>query len=61
MTQSDAHPTCNLEVLGSILWTGTILSLRLIMKSFLQWFSPFRWIKKGSCQLLAQEWAQSTG
>ena len=24
-------------------------------------FSPFRWFKKGSCQLLAKEWALSTG
>ena len=30
---------------------GKILSWRLIMKYFLQSFSPFSWFKKGSCQL----------
>ena len=37
---------------------GNILSWRLIMKYFLQSFSPFRWFKKGSCQFLAKECAQ---
>ena len=41
VAQSDASLTCNLEVVGSILQYGTILLLRLIMKSFLQSFSPF--------------------
>ena len=36
-------------------WDGKILSWRLIMKYFLRSFSPFRWFKKGSCQLLAKE------
>ena len=30
--------------------SGNILSWRLIMKYFLQSFSPFGWFKKGSCQ-----------
>ena len=30
----------------------------LIMKYFLQSFSPFRWFKKGSCQFLVKECAQ---
>ena len=37
---------------------GNILSWRLIMKYFLQSFSPFCWFKKGSCQFLAKECAQ---
>ena len=35
-----------------------ILSWRLIMKYFLQSFSPFFWFKKGSCQFLTKECAQ---
>ena len=35
---------------------GNILSWRLIMKYFLQSFSPVRWLKKGSCQFLAKEY-----
>ena len=49
------------EGVSSRLRSGNILSLRLIMKSFLWSFSPFRWFKKGSCQLLAKECALSTG
>ena len=33
-------------------------SWRLIMKYFLQWFSPLHWFKKGSCHFLAKEYAQ---
>ena len=33
----------------------------LVMKTFLRPFSPFRWFKKGSCQLLTKECARSTG
>ena len=61
LAQSDAHLTCNQEVVGLILRSSTILLLRLIMKSFLRLFSPFCWFKKGSCQLLVKEWAPSTG
>ena len=43
-----------------VMESGTILSLRLIMKSFLPSFSTFRWFKKGSCQVLVKEWAPST-
>ena len=47
------------EVAGSTpAEVGNILSWRLIMKYFLQSFSPFRWFKKGSCQFLAKECAQ---
>ena len=37
---------------------GNILSWRLIMKYFLQSFSPFLWFKKGSCQFLVKKCAQ---
>ena len=49
-------------VAGSILTSGkTFFRWDLVMKTFLQPFSPFRWFKKGSCQLLAKEWALITG
>ena len=37
-----------------------ILSWRLVMKSFLRPFSPYRWFKQSSCQLLAKGCALST-
>ena len=47
------------EVAGSTTAeVGNILLWRLIMKSFLRSFSPFRWFKKGSCQFLAKVGAQ---
>ena len=53
------RPTEDQEVAGSIpAEVGNILSWRLIMKYFLQSFSPFRWFKKGRCQFLAKECAQ---
>ena len=61
VAQSDARSTGDQEVVNSRLRSGNILLLRLIMKSFLRSFSPFRWFKKGSCQLLAKECALSTG
>ena len=52
-------PTEDQEVTGSThAKVSNILSWRLIMKYFLQSFSPFRWFKKGSCQFLAKECAQ---
>ena len=49
-------------VAGSILTSGvTFFRWDLAMKKNLRLFSPFRWFKKGSCQLLAKEWALSTG
>ena len=49
MAQLDPRPTGNQEVAGSTpAEVGNILSWRLIMKYFLQSFSPFRWFKKGS-------------
>ena len=42
---------------GFNLMPGNILSWRLVMKQFLRPFSPFRWSKKGSCQLLVKECA----
>ena len=57
--QSDARPTDDQEVAGLIpIGLGNILSWRLIMKYFLQAFSPFRCFKKGKCQFLANEYAQ---
>ena len=41
VAQSDACSTGDQEVESSRLQSGPILSLRLIMKSFLQSFSPF--------------------
>ena len=38
-----------------------ILSLTYGHEENLRPFSPFRWFKKGSCQLLAKEWAVNTG
>ena len=38
-----------------------ILSLRFSHEKILRPFSPFCWVKKGSCQFLAKEWALSTG
>ena len=53
------RPTGDQEVTGSApAEVGNILSWRLIMKYFLQSFSPFRWFKEGSCQFLAKECAQ---
>ena len=53
------RPTGDQEVVGSTLAeVGNILSWRLIMKYFLQSFSPFHWFKKDSCQFLAKECAQ---
>ena len=48
-------------VAGSILTLGTFFRGVLVMKEILRPFSPFRWFKKGSCQLLAKECALSTG
>ena len=43
LAQSDARPTCVLEVAGSIpAGSGNILLWRLIMKYILRSFSPFR-------------------
>ena len=41
VAQLDVCLTGDQEVVGSLLWSGTILSLRLNMKSFLWSFSPF--------------------
>ena len=55
VAQLDARSTDDQEGVSSRLRSGNILSLRLIMKSILRSFSPFRWFKKGSCQLLAKK------
>ena len=39
----------------------TFFRLDLVMEKILRQFSPFRWFKKGSFQLLAKECALSTG
>ena len=41
--------------------SGTFFRGDLVMKTFLRPFSFFRWFKKSSCQLLAKEFALSTG
>ena len=59
VAQLDARPTGDKEVVGSTSSeVGNILLWRLIMKYFLQSFSPFRLFKKGSCQFLPKECAQ---
>ena len=59
VAQLDARPTGDQEVVGSTpAEVGNILSWRMIMKYFLRSFSPFRWLKKGSCQLPVKECAQ---
>ena len=45
VARSDARPPGMRTVEGSILGSGNILSLRLVMKSFRQPFSPYRWFK----------------
>ena len=44
---------------GSILTSGTFFRGDLVMKKILRPFSPFRCFKKGSCQLLAKEYAST--
>ena len=60
VAQLDACPTGDQEVAGSTpAEVGNILLWRLIMKYFQRSFSPFCRFKKGSCQFLAKECAQS--
>ena len=59
VAQLDARLTGDQEVAGSTpAGSATFFRGDLIMKYFLQSFSPFRWFKKGSCQFLAKECAQ---
>ena len=60
MAQLDARPTSDqLEVAGSIpAGSATFFRGDLIMKYFLLPFSPFRWFKEDSFQLLVKECAQ---
>ena len=49
-------------VAGSILTSGkTFFRWDLVVRNILRPFSPFRWFKNGSYQLLGKEWALSTG
>ena len=45
----------------SLILIHTFCHWDLVMKKFLRPFSPFRWFKKCSCQLLVKEWPLSTG
>ena len=56
VAQLDACPTGNQEVVGSVLRSGPILSLRLIVKSFLRSFSPFRWSKDTGERMCTKYW-----
>ena len=57
--QLDARPTGDQEAAGSTpAGSATFFRGDLFMKYFLRSFSPFRWLKKGSCQFLAKECAQ---
>ena len=59
VVQLDNRPTGDQEVAGSTP-AGSAIFFRgdLIMKYFLQSFSPYCWFKKGSCQFLAKECAK---
>ena len=63
VAQSDAHPTGDQEVEGPIHVVHQDSFMQMIMKYFLQSFSPFHWFKKDGnfCQFLAKEWAQILG
>ena len=55
----DAHTTCDQEVVFSTLaGSATFFRGDLIMKYFLQSFSPFHRFKKDSCQFQVKEFAQ---
>ena len=51
VAQSDVCPTCSQVVAGSMLWSSTIVSLRMIMKSPLIQEEPLS---------VAKEWALTT-
>ena len=57
----EASPLGMQAALSSIPTSGTFFRGDFVMKTFLQPFSLFRWLKKSSCQLLAKECALSTG
>ena len=59
--QSDARPPGLRPVVDSILKSGTHSWEEIGHEKFLRPLSPFRWFKKDSCQLLAKEYALSTG
>ena len=61
LAQSGASLTANQGIAGSNPGPATFFRSDLVMKKFIRPFSPFRWLKKGSYQLLAKEWALSTG
>ena len=61
LAQLGASLTANQGVTGLSPGPATFFHSDLVMKTFLWPFSPFHWFKKGSCQLLAKEWALSTG
>ena len=57
--QTAPRLTCDQVVAGLIpARSVNILLLRLIMKYFLQAFSPFHLFKRDSCQFLTKEYAQ---
>ena len=59
VAELDTHLTGDQEVAGlTPAGLATFFHGDLIMKYFLQSFSPFRGFKKGSCQFLAKECAQ---
>ena len=59
MAQLDAGPTGDQEAASSTTaWWATFFRGNLIMKVFLQSFSPFHRFKKGNSQFLAKECAQ---
>ena len=61
VARSEACPLGVQAAPSSIPTSGTFFRGDLVMKTFLLPFSLFRWFKKSSCQLLADECALSTG
>ena len=60
IAQSCQSFCCLLTLSRERVWTLVLPHIFLrdwVMKQFLQPFSPYRWFKKGSCQLLPKIWA----
>ena len=55
LAQSRASLTVNQGVVGSSRGLATFVRWDLAMKKILRPFSPFRWFKKGCCQLLSKK------
>ena len=61
VAQLDARSTGDQEGMSSRLWSGNILLLSLIMKSFLRSFSPLPLIKEGKLSVTCERISLITG